>query len=118
MGFLFNDILSDATSGSRSLDIDRLNIGFSRDGIKKYRENLRDSLIDGTSDVLKNNFETVKNAIDEGWQGHSRDVFMAQLSDTISRIESDLKKEYRDLNNRFEEIENNYFRQDEELMNS
>ncbi len=110
MGSIFQD-------GGRSLDIGNLDIGFSEEGLKEYRSKLNDVLIIQTEEVLKN-VSDIETAINDGWQGRSRDVFMEQFGNTIEEIIKDLKLEYEDLDNRFTEIQDNYYKQDEELMNS
>ena len=105
------------STGSKELGIEGLNIGYSEQGLKDYRRILEDNLIRETGKVLMNVNE-IESAINAGWQGKSRDVFMEQLGRTIKNIINDLNDEYDDLNARFKEIENNYITQDEELMNS
>lgn len=101
----------------RNLGIDNLNIGFSESGFVDYQKSLHSELIVETKNVLKD-VSNIETAINNNWQGKSRDRFLEQFSDTIEIIMNDLELEFVDLENRFDEIADNYRRQDDELMNS
>lgn len=103
-------------TGNNTLGIDNLDIGFSASGLEEYKATLEADLIAKTEQIL-NNQTAVIEAINAGWQGKSRDVFLGQFSDTVTHIIEDLNYEYEDLLERFKEIQNNYYEQDENLMN-
>lgn len=103
--------------GEQNLEIANLDIGFSVEGLEEYKSKLQIDLIEGTSEKL-NNTQTMFQVINAGWQGTSRDKFITEFNDTISKIITDLQAEYEDLQARLGEIQNNYFEQDNNLMNS
>lgn len=101
----------------QNLGIGQLNIGFSSEGFEEYKSKLQVELIQNTSEKLKDT-NTVIQTLNSGWQGKSRDVFVEQLQRTVTNIINDLEREYDDLCARFAEIENNYYEQDNHLMDN
>lgn len=101
---------------SNSLGIENLDIGFSESGFNEYKKTLEADLIAKTEEILKNQTAVIE-AINAGWQGKSRDIFVEQFQNTVNRIIDDLNYEYQDLEERFKEIQNNYYEQDNNLMN-
>jgi len=102
---------------SGDLSQSNFNIGMSTEGISYYVEDLRANVLEAAQKALVGDKLTeVKNKIRENWQGNSCDKFLADLDKAIAHISDDLEAEYADLIVRLEEIQNNYLKQDNELM--
>ena len=79
------------------------------------REALRMSLLEDTKTKLQD-VGAIQTAIDAGWQGVARDRFFQDFDQQIEKIIQDLQKEYEDLDHRLEELEENYFAQDNDMV--
>ena len=101
---------------NNNLGIGDLTIGVSRAGMEQYREDVKLEMFDNTISVLREHFNDVKKEIDTAWQGVSRDRFVESMNKKIEDICSDLEQEKIDLNNRLIELEDNYFNEDEGLI--
>lgn len=97
------------------LGIDTLTIGIDSNGMQNYRESLRIDLLQSTEQKI-NEFTEVEAAINNCWQGLSRDYFLDSFEDMRQRIIQDLEAEYRDLENRLVDLEEMYYKQDLEML--
>lgn len=104
------------STGNMNVGIDGLTMGVSTQGMQQYREDLRMELLEQTKEKLEDVGE-IQTAVDAGWQGEARDKFLIDFGEAIRSIEEDLVKEYNDLDNRLQELEQNYFTQDKNMMN-
>ena len=102
-------------SGSSNLGIGDLSIGVSKSGMQEYREAIKLSLLDETIKKMDENWTAVETAINGAWQGTSRDRFLDDFAKRREAIKEDLKKEQQDLDNRLEELESAYYKQDNNL---
>ena len=91
------------------------NMSFDGDAMKTYLENLKIDLLDTVSEQI-NNVQDVVETINAGWQGAARDAFLKQFATQRRLIIDDLNKEYRDLMARFKELQEFYYKQDEQMM--
>lgn len=101
--------------GSEDLGINDLSIGVSKSGMKAYREAIKISLLKDTITKMEDDWEAVETAINGAWQGASRDRFLDDFAKRREAIEEDLRKEQEDLDNRLEELESAYYKQDNNL---
>lgn len=84
--------------------------GLSRKGMEKYIEDLKLD-IDAVKKAVKD-VDDIQKAVDKGWQGYSRDVFYQDFDESIDNLLNSVEKEYKDLKNRLEELEDNLINQD------
>lgn len=108
MGSLF-------TKDSRNVDIETMTQGVSKVGMTSYIDALKISLLDEVKSKLED-VNAIQVAVDAGWQGKSRDKFFELFEESINKIEEDLKNEFNDLNGRLNELANNYYKQDSDLL--
>ena len=94
-----------------------LDIGMSTAGVANYLEELKANVLERAKQALRGDkLDSVVKAINANWQGNSRDKFLTDLNQAITHISEDLDAEYADLLARLEEIQNNYLKQDNNLM--
>ena len=101
--------------GSENLGIDSLTVGIDKKGMINYREHLRIEVIKNTQEKI-DDYSGVVNAITDCWQGESRDRFLRSFRDMRERIKNDLEQEYNDLEARLKDLENMYFKQDQNMI--
>ena len=99
-----------------SLDIGSFSTGVSADGMNDYMESLKTKYITETRDLL-DDVEEINNAINQGWQGVSKDNFMEQFEKAREVVKEDLDKEYQNFQNRLDELSAQYFETDQNLLN-
>ena len=104
-----------AGAGAQAMSFDGVTEGIDRDAMKTYLENLKVELLDTVSEQI-NAVSDVIETINSGWQGEARDKFLRQFASQRSAIIDDLSKEYKDLMARFNELQEFYYKQDEEMM--
>lgn len=100
---------------SNNLGIGDLEIGISQKGMEEYITNLKLELLQTSKDKI-NAFDEVEQAINNGWQGKSRDIFLEKFKIAREKICEDLEKEYQDLENRLTDLQSAYFEADQNLM--
>ena len=108
MGSLFKQ-------NSTGVDIADMTQGVSKAGMQTYIDSLKISLLDEVKNKLED-VSAIQTAVDAGWQGKSRDKFFEMFEKSINEIENDLKDEFNDLNGRLNELANNYYSQDDNLL--
>ena len=98
-------------------NISNYTIGLSTVGLANYAEELKMKVLQEAQNALTGTyFDDVKNKTKQFWQGKSCDKFLEDLDSAIKVIQENLEWEYNDLMLRLEEIQNNYIKQDNELM--
>lgn len=100
---------------SNNLGIGDLDIGVSQQGMEQYISELRFELLQTSKEKI-NSVDTIVNAINNGWQGRSRDIFLEKFSTAREEICADLDKEYQDLENRLTDLQSAYYAADINLM--
>lgn len=105
----------DMKTGSSNMDIGDMTEGISAKGMEEYIESLKAYLLVETTKII-NDTSALESAINAGWQGQSRDKFIEKFNEARSAISDDLKKEFKDLNNRLAELQINYFAQDSKMI--
>lgn len=101
--------------GSNNLGIADLTMGINSNGMEEYKDSLKVELLSTTKEKI-NNVTEVVNAINDAWQGKSRDVFLQQFDQAREKINADLDAEYADLNNRLTDLQSSYFAIDQSLI--
>lgn len=104
-----------AGAGGQNMSFDGVTEGIDRDAMKTYLENMKIELLDTVKEQI-NSVSDVLDAINAGWQGESRDVFLRQFASQRRAIIEDLEDEYKDLMARFKELQEFYYKQDEQMM--
>ena len=99
-----------------NLGIEDLTIGVSRAGMEQYREDVKLEMFDSTIQAMRAHFTDIERALAQGWQGVSKDRFVEGMRKTIEQICEDLEEEKIDLDNRLKELEDDYFKEDNGLI--
>ena len=102
-------------AGSENMSFDGVTEGINRDAMKTYIDNLKLELLDNVEEAI-DKVDDVLKTIDSGWQGVARDKFLNQFATQRSRIKDDLKKEYLDLLARLKELQDFYYKQDQNML--
>ena len=101
--------------GANNMTIDTMTIGVDHSGMDSYREALKLEVLTNTREKI-NEVADVENAINNAWQGVSRDRFLTQFKNTRESISDDLEAEYNDLDSRLNELEYMYYQQDQNMI--
>ena len=101
--------------GSENMDFEGVSVGISRAGMAKYIENLHANVLLKVEEKLRAT-EPVTQALNECWQGASRDKFLTKFGKTIDDVVEDLEEEYKDLIARLRELQHHYFEQDNKML--
>lgn len=98
------------------LNFDEVNYGISSSGVKKYISDIRAIVLQQTSNIIETGQQDVKNAIEKGWNGESKDKFLILFNKKCLDLKAALNKEYYDLENRLNELSNDFINQDRNMM--
>lgn len=102
-------------SESRTMDFENVTEGVSRSGMNGYLEYLRVDVITKILEALDNTDE-MSTAINNGWQGQSRDKFLSQLRGAIKASKNDIYKEFSNLADRLSDLYQDYMKQDANMI--
>lgn len=100
---------------NQGLDMGSLDLGFSREGMNQYIENLRLNMLEEAKKAI-DDFGDVEININQAWQGQARDRFLREFEESREKIKSDLDQEFLDLEARLSEIGTFYLNQDSGMM--
>lgn len=100
---------------SRDMSLETMTEGISVQGMREFSETIKANLLNGVTEKLYDT-KGIEEALKIGWQGQSRAVFISQFQTGIQKIEKDLQTEYYDLMKRLGELMDNYFEQDNKMM--
>ena len=100
---------------NEQLDMSSLDLGFSREGMKQYIENLRLNMLEEAKKAI-DDFGDVEININRAWQGQARDKFLREFEDARTKVKEDLDLEFNDLEARLSEIGSFYLKQDQNMM--
>ena len=100
---------------SQNLGIDDLTIGVSSEGMENYIEELKADILVKVKDKIQD-IDPVVKAINNCWQGKSKENFLKDFSRVTNTICDDLEAEYNDLKNRLDELKSFYYEQDQKMM--
>jgi len=99
-----------------SIDYESMTIGASAAGLTTFLEELKVDYIDKARDELESGLTGVKEALDAGWQGESKDKFFQDLTDNANVVRETLEAEYTKLNVAITSTAQSFFTQDAQLM--
>ena len=91
--------------GSTNLGIESLTTGVSREGLQHFFETLDTDCLRNTCKEI-DNVEDVIIAINNCWQGESRDRFLRAFSDAREIIKNDLELEFSNIESKFQSLAN------------
>ena len=98
-----------------AIGISELTIGIDRNGMETYKDSLKAELLVSTRQRIED-ITAIESAINQGWQGVSKDKFMDKFKTLRERVSDDLEREYKDLEYRLDELVSNYFQQDKKMI--
>lgn len=110
MGYL------DGARESRDMSLDVMTEGISVQGMRDFTDFINAKLLKGVSSKLEET-KGIVTALNSGWQGESRDVFINNFEKGIKQVQKDLNTEYKDLMKRLGELMDDYFNQDKKMIN-
>lgn len=103
-----------AFESNNILTIDSLDIGMSVEGVKEYQQKI-ESLMSDLKEKMRD-LSKISNALDSGWAGQSKVDFLYDMAQIVSHAIYAMDLEYEDLENRFQELKNNYHNQDNNML--
>lgn len=89
--------------GSTNLDISSLTTGVSKAGLEQYLETLKTIALKETIAEI-DRVDEVITAINNCWQGESRDRFLEAFAKMRELIKSDLAREYENLDSKMHSL--------------
>ena len=90
-------------SGSTNLDINSLTTGVSKAGLQTYMDELKvNALLEVCREI--DNINELVQAINNCWQGESRDRFLENFSQMREEIKNDLTSEYSNLESKLQSL--------------
>lgn len=109
------DLFHVGAGNSRSMTFDDVSEGLDIAGMQKYIDYLKMNVLDQVIKELKQVYN-VEVAIKEGWQGQSRDKFLKQFEEQIGNTETELKKEFANLETRMNDLARSFYNQDANML--
>ncbi len=103
------------TTNSTSMSFDNVTEGLDIQGMRNYIDYLKVKVLDEVIKQLKS-ISSVQAAINRGWQGQSRDKFLKQFESQIENTETELKKEFADLETRMNDLARSFYNQDADML--
>ena len=100
---------------SRDMGFHGVTEGVNRAGMEAYMEYLKVEVIDKIVEAL-GQVEEMQTQINQGWQGRSRDVFLAQFNNTIANTSNEIQAEFSNLADRLSDLYQSYFEQDAKML--
>lgn len=97
------------------VDIADLTQGMSRHGMVMYSHNMYKELVEQVCYKIED-VGTIQTTVDAGWQGESRDKFLADFEANIRIVEDQIRDAYSALHARIIELTSNYYKQDRDLL--
>ncbi len=95
-----------------------LEFGYSAAGMKSLDEKLNQLMYEDVCTALDTLQKDVETSLAACWQGNSHDAFVKDFAVEIQRVKDEIQKEYADLRNRFNELAEYFFVQDNTLYTS
>lgn len=99
---------------NNGLGVSELDIGISGNGMYEYAQTIASNM-EKVKDAV-DEYQSFEQAINNAWQGVSRDRFMEQFYKVTESLKEQLDLEYADLMARLTELQENYYKQDEALL--
>ena len=103
------------TLENRNMDFDGVSEGVQKSGMESYMEFLKFEVLDKVIEKLEE-IDMIQSAIDDGWQGKSRDAFLTKLGNQINQTEESIRREFYDLNNKLSQLYQSYHTEDQNML--
>ena len=97
------------------LKIQDVNIGYSQSGATDYANDIHQEAIVETKRLL-GDVESIRTALEEGWQGQAELNFMTNLQGAVKEVQNALDELDEKLTTEFNEIESAWVEQDAEMV--
>ncbi len=100
---------------NNNIGISDMTTGIDSTGMQNYVESLKLHLLQEVKDDI-DDVQSIVDTINSGWQGVSRDRFLASFEKARESIKADLDQEFNNVVGRLSELQTNYFKQDENMV--
>lgn len=100
---------------NRELTLKNMTEGIDIKGMENLLEDLKLNLLEKVKDELRET-DGIVNAFNKGWQGQARDMFFTNFEKAIGEVKDGLEAEYKDLVRKFGELTDNYYREDQKMI--
>lgn len=100
---------------NRDMSFDEVSEGFSKQGLEGYVDYLKLKVVDVVTNELRT-VNDINSAIDKGWQGKSRDLFLQKFDKLIEQTCEEIEAEFGNLVSRMSELAQNYYEQDAKML--
>lgn len=99
-----------------ALNINNATIGYDANEVQTALNNIRTDVIGATQDALRQNMNSLREAVDNVWVGQSAENFKSNMSTDMEAICSYLDEAYESLKNELNQITNEMSQIDENLV--
>ena len=103
-------------SGSLDSGSSNLTVGFSVSGMEAYKDELRLHMLEEAKQQLSD-YDLMKQELIRAWQGQARDRFIEEFDRSVEDVKNALDVEFKDLEQRLDDIKAFYLNQDANMMN-
>ena len=101
---------------SSELGIGEMTTGMSASGMEQYLENIKAEILTSVTEKLDTARDEIIKSLKTAWVGQSEQRFETLLTDAVEDVKTELNAEYNALASRINELENNYFNQENALI--
>ena len=98
------------------LSINEMSIGMSVAGMQDYLENIKAEILTNVTNQLDTARDEITKSVRTAWVGQSEQRFETLLSEAVEDLKVELNAEYNALASRLNELQNNYFNQENALI--
>lgn len=102
--------------GSGELTISEMSTGMSTTGMQEYLDQIKAEILTDISNQLDTAREEIIKVLKTAWVGQSEERFETLLTDAVDDVKTELTAEYNALASRLNELQNNYFNQENALI--
>ena len=103
--------------GATETDLSDLTIGVDNGGFFNFITNVVNDTTNNLHKELEKT-EGIIEAVNKGWQGVSRDIFLEQLDSSIEKIKNDISREHDQLQAILLEVMDSYYSIDSNLLSN
>ncbi len=102
--------------GTGELAINEMSTGMSVAGMQDYLENIKAEILTNVTNQLDTARDEITKSVRTAWVGQSEERFETLLTDAVDDVKTELTAEYNALASRLNELQNNYFNQENALI--
>ena len=102
--------------GTGELSINEMSTGMSVAGMQDYLENIKAEILTNVTNQFDTARDEITKSVRTAWVGQSEQRFETLLSEAIEDLKVELNAEYNALASRLNELQNNYFNQENALI--